>query len=329
MSLAIEAGGRDVTAACRTACSTTPPVEARISPTGTATASDAAVGLARRPGGPAAGAPRSGSPRRPAVQGFSWDETTKISRLTRAASATPLVLDFTTAATRRVRSAAPTSARPRTLSVEEIVARNQQAQAAQANAFRTFIASLRIELHFRPTATQVFDVVSENRFFFAPDTRRVGGAIVFGERREVGAGSAGTAAAASREGADAAARSAPDGGLSVSPGTDRNGRRAPCYVVAFEPNDPAQSRYRGWVWIDAERSCGSRCRPFRPHLEGPIVSNEEITFYAPVSARRGRPVCAAEPAVHEADPAHRRTESPAREGAMVLRLPDRRAGIRG
>ena len=95
VSLAIEAGGRDVTAVVPHRSSTTPPVEECIWRTGRRRLRRTVVNFSRRPVG-----------RRPvvrdplrrdvaAVQGFSWDERTKVSRLTRAASATPLVLDFT------------------------------------------------------------------------------------------------------------------------------------------------------------------------------------------------------------------------------------------
>ena len=48
----------------------------------------------------------------------------------------------------------------------EIVARHQQARAAQDRLLASYVASVRMQQHFRPTSTDPgFDVVTENRYF--------------------------------------------------------------------------------------------------------------------------------------------------------------------
>ncbi len=68
--------------------------------------------------------------------------------------------------------------------------------------------------------------------------------------------------------------------------TDTVGERL-CYVVAFDPSDLTQSRYRGWVWIDTVSFLRLKVQTIQTHLEGPIVSSEEITTYEPVPTGRG------------------------------------------
>jgi hypothetical protein len=224
-----------------------------------------------------------------AVEQFSWDAATKMTRFTSRASATPLVLDFSDStggsfvSRSDVRAAAA-------LSVEEIVARHQQAQAGQANAFKTYVASLRMELHFRPTPAQVFDVVSENRFFFAPDA-------VEWEERSFSVN--GTRWGPDRPGlpllqAEKVLTLPLDLRLTSDyryqlERTETFGERQ-CYVLSFEPDGSTQSRYRGWVWIDALSFLRVKVQSIQTQLAGPIVSSEEITVYAPVPIAGGASV---------------------------------------
>ncbi|MGH9373786.1 MAG: hypothetical protein ACRD15_19895, partial [Vicinamibacterales bacterium] len=56
------------------------------------------------------------------------------------------------------------------LTVEEIIARHQQQQRTQDALVRNYIATARMEQHFRPTMTDPgYDVVTENRYFVADD----------------------------------------------------------------------------------------------------------------------------------------------------------------
>ena len=209
-----------------------------------------------------------------AVQGFSWNDTTKISRMIVHASETPVVIDFNYGAANTFTMRADVTAAGG-LAVEEIVARHQRAQAAQSNAFKTYMATLRQELHFRPSPTQVFDVVSDNRFFYGADGV---------EWEERGFSVNGAKWGPNHPGVpllqaekvltlpldlrlDADYRYALERTETV------DGRL--CYVVSFEPTDRAASRYRGWVWIDAETFLRLKLQTIQTHLEGMIVSSEE------------------------------------------------------
>jgi len=223
------------------------------------------------------------------VQAFSWDPATKLSRMTARASRTPLVLDFNYDAADAFVSRAEVSAAS-LLSVDEIVARHQQAQAAQTNAFKTFIASLRLELHFRPSATQVFDVISENRFFYAPDTVEweersfsVNGVKWGPDRPPLPLLQAEKVLSLPLD-----LRLTADYRYRLER-TETVGER-PCYVLAFEPNDVSQSRYRGWVWIDSTTFLRVKVQSIQTRLEGPIVSSEEVALYEPVQTIRGTPI---------------------------------------
>ena len=104
-----------------------------------------------------------------AVEGFSWDPATSKSRMTARATSSPTVIDFSYGSQAQFVSRSDVKATA-SLSVEEIVARNQQAQTRQSNSYQTLIGSLLISIHFRPTPTQAFDVVSENRYFSSRDS---------------------------------------------------------------------------------------------------------------------------------------------------------------
>ena len=223
------------------------------------------------------------------VQDFSWSEATKTSRMTVPASESPVVIDFTHGASGAFTSRADVTAGG-TLAVEEIVARHQTAQAAQSNAFTTYMASLRQELHFRPSPTQVFDVISENRFFYAPD------AVEWEERSfsvngaKWGPNHPGlpllqaekvlTLPLDLRLNADY--RYALEGVQTVG---DRR-----CYVVSFEPTERAAARYRGRVWIDTETFLRLKLQTIETHLAGVIVSSEETTLFEPVQAQGKTPL---------------------------------------
>lgn len=60
-----------------------------------------------------------------------------------------------------------------------------------------------------------------------------------------------------------------------------------CYVLAFEPVDPARTLYRGRVWIDETNWARVRVASIQTKLEPPFLSNEEKTNYAPVAGPDG------------------------------------------
>jgi hypothetical protein len=220
------------------------------------------------------------------LTGFTWNPVTKVAALTAPIAPLPAVLDFSTGGPAPFVSRSDVSASA-DLDVAEIVARNQQAQAAQANAFRTYIASLRMELHFRPSATQVFDVVSENRLFFSPDSL---------EWQELSFSVNNTHWGPDHPGvpllqAEKVLTLPLDLRLTADyryrlDGTDTVDGR-PCFVVAFDPVDGTASRYRGRVWIDAATFLRVKVQTVQTRLEGLIVSNEDTTTYAPASGAAG------------------------------------------
>ena len=63
-------------------------------------------------------------------------------------------------------------------------------------------------------------------------------------------------------------------------GLDRVGDR-PCFLVAFDPVDPARSLYKGRVWIDTERYARLKLQAVQTRLAAPVVSNEEVQTFEP------------------------------------------------
>jgi len=166
----------------------------------------------------------------------------------------PYILDFGDGLAEAVTERSDVTGRTE-LSVGEIVARHQQARAADDRALERHVVLARMEQHFRPTTTDPgFDVVSENRFF--SDRGGV-------EWEELSFSVNGTKWGADRPAfpllqpekvlsppldlrLDADYRYRLDGTETVD--------GAACYVVRFTPDSLAagKSLYRGTVWIDRE-----------------------------------------------------------------------------
>ena len=72
-------------------------------------------------------------------------------------------------------------------------------------------------------------------------------------------------------------------------GTERVGEYD-CYVVRFDPVGAGQSLYRGTVWIDRRTFARVKVQAVQTSLSAPVVSNEEIQTYAPVTSIGNRPV---------------------------------------
>lgn len=223
------------------------------------------------------------------VQASSWDPQSKLSRLTSRTSPHPLVLDFNYEAPGQFVSRVDVHGNA-SLTVDEIIARNRQAEAAQARAFQTIIASLRIQLHFRPTATQVFDVVTDNRVFAGR------GSV---EWEELSFSVNGTKWGPDHPGVPLlqaekvltlplALRLTTDYRYRLE-GVETVGERR-CYVVAFNPIGATQTRYSGRVWIDETTWLRLKVQTVQTHLRGEIVSSEEITQYEPVATIKNRPI---------------------------------------
>src|SRR5207302_5422905 len=67
-----------------------------------------------------------------------------------------------------------------------------------------------------------------------------------------------------------------------------NGR--PAYVVRFDPADAAHALYRGTVWVDRATFLRLKVQAVETKLAGPVVSNDETQFYAPIAEQQGRPI---------------------------------------
>ena len=177
------------------------------------------------------------------------------------------------------------------LTVQEIIARHQQQQRAQDALVQSYIASARMEQHFRPTMTDPgYDVVTENRYYVADDGI---------EWEELSFSVNG-----SRWGSDRPPFPLlqPEKVLSLPlqlrfdndyryrlAGTERIGE-FDCYVVRFDPIVDGQSLYRGTVWIERRTFARVQVQAVQTALSAPVVSNEEIQKYAPVTTIGNRPI---------------------------------------
>jgi len=173
--------------------------------------------------------------------------------------------------------------------VEEIIARHQQAQAAQNAALNSFMAHARIEQHFRPTpADPAYNVVTENRLF----SDRSGT-----EWEELSFSMNGATWTSNRPSFPLLQ---PEKVLSLPldlrlnqdytyrlAGVDTIEGRA-AYVVRFEPAANAQALYRGTVWIDRATFLRLKVQAVETRLSGPVVSNDETQLLSRVGELEGR-----------------------------------------
>ena len=207
-----------------------------------------------------------------------------------ASDGTPRILDFNYGAAAIYAQRDETRASAQ-LTVQEIIARHQQVQAAEDDLLDTYIADARMEQHFRPTVADAgYDVVSDTRMYRDRDGL---------EWEELSFSVNGT-----RWGSDRPPFPLlqPEKVLSLPLdlrltndyryrliGTDTVGGRR-CYAVAFEPVNQARSLYKGTVWIDAERFTRARVQTVQTHLSSPVVSSEEIQLFQPVKDQAGHDI---------------------------------------
>jgi MucB/RseB N-terminal domain len=221
---------------------------------------------------------------------FAYDSTQRIARVGLPAQPGALVVDWSTGdnPTFAARQDVSDTVLP---SVAEILARHQQAQAAQDAILATYVANATMEQHFRSTASDPgFDVVSENRFYVEGKSS---------EWEELSFRLNGTRWGPKRPAfpllqaekvlslpldlrLDADYRYKLDGVEKV------NGRD--CYAVRFDPVDQARSLYSGSVWIDRETYMKAKVQTVQAHLSAPVISNEEIQYFTSVGAVAGREV---------------------------------------
>lgn len=202
----------------------------------------------------------------------------------------PILVDFNEGAAEVFVERSGVSA-ARQLTVEEVIARHQQQQRSQDALVQSYIASARMEQHFRPTMTDPgYDVVTENRYFVADDgieweelSFSVNGSKWGSDRPPfplLQPEKVLSLPLQLRFGSDYRYRLA---------GTERIGEYD-CYVVRFDPVAAGLSLYRGTVWIDKRTFARIQVQAVQTELSAPVASNEEIQTYAPVTAIGNRPI---------------------------------------
>ena len=215
---------------------------------------------------------------------FSHDAESNLARARVPLSDRPLILDFPAPV------AGATVTASAGLQVGEILARHREAEARQANLLHRYYASVRDEIHFRPSPVDSFDVIIESRFY----TDREGS-----EWEELSFSFNGA-----RWGSDRPAfpllqpekvLSLPlDLRLDEDYQYELLGREAlsgqDCYVIRFEPLAEGRSLYSGRVWVDAETFAKLKVETLQKELSAPVVSNAEIYRYEPQAVVEGVPV---------------------------------------
>jgi len=203
----------------------------------------------------------------------------------------PMLVDFNEGASAVFVERSDVAAQRR-LSVQEIIARHQQQQRAQDALVRNYMASARTEQHFRPTMTDPgYDVVTDNRYYVAGDGM---------EWEELSFSVNGSKWGADRPpfpllqaekvlSLPLQLRFGNDYRYRLE-GTERVGEYD-CYVVRFDPAESdARSLYRGTVWIERKTFARVKVSAVQTRLSAPVVSNEEIQTYRPITSLGNRPV---------------------------------------
>ena len=218
------------------------------------------------------------------IEAFDYDADAGLARTRVPILDRPLILEY----------AAPVSGATVTasagLEVSEIIARHQQAEARQENLLVSYHASVRDEIHFRPSPIDSFDVIIESRFY----SDREGS-----EWEELSFSLNGA-----RWGADRPpfpllqpekVLSLPlDLRLDQDYEYQLTGREKlvdrDCYVVRFEPIEEGRSLYDGRVWIDSQSFVKLKVEAVQKQLSAPIVSNAEVYSYEPHAVVDGAPL---------------------------------------
>ena len=220
---------------------------------------------------------------------FEWDADTARSRVLVPIAANPIVLDFDYGGADVYVDRASVTDTP-ALTIDEIIFRHQRAQASQDSLYSNYVASARMEQHFRPTPTDVVDVVSENKYYF--DDGEV-------EWEELSFWVNGARWGASRPpfpllSAEKVLSLPFDLRLNADyryrlEGVESTAGR-PSYVVSFEPTSDDRTLSRGSVWIDQDNFLKLKVQAVQRNLGAPAVSNEETQYFEPVAEINGRPL---------------------------------------
>lgn len=230
-----------------------------------------------------------GGGQRLAVAEYARDAQTGRVRARVPQTGRPMLIDFNEGAM-AITDRSEVSA-PRQLSIGEIIARHQQQQRTQDAAVRNYVAHARMEQHFRPTvADPGYDIVAENTYFSSQEGV---------EWEELSFSVNGSKWGADRPPFPLVQ---PEKVLSLPlqlkfdegyryrlDGTDRvDGFE--CYVVKFEPVRDDSSLYRGTVWIDRRTFARVRVQAVQSGLAAPVVSNDEIQRFRPVTSVGTSPI---------------------------------------
>ena len=225
---------------------------------------------------------------RTSAAGYTRDQPTGRVQASAPLTGRPMVVDFNEGAADVLVERSSVSAK-KALTIDEVIARHQQQQRAQDAIVKSYIAHARMQQHFRPTATDSYDVVTENTYF-------VNGRDVEWEELSFSVNGA-------KWGADRPAFPIlqPEKVLSLPlqlrfdegytyrlAGTERVDN-FDCYVVRFEPARDDKALYKGTVWIDKKTFARVRVQAVQGGLSAPVISNEETQHYAPVAVGN-RPV---------------------------------------
>ena len=224
------------------------------------------------------------------VQDFSWDAATNRASMNVPLSSTPLLVDFNyaTGETQATRVDVTERILP---TVGEIIFRHQQVQAAQDAVLHNYVANVRMEQHFRPSATDPgWDVASDN--------------VLYADRSGVEWEETSFTLNGSRWGPDRPPFPLlqPEKVLSLPldlrlnadysyrlDGTATEAGRE-CYVLHFAPVSDEKPLYRGTVWIDTQTFEKVKLQAVQTRPGTPVLSNEEVHHFAPAGAAGGRPL---------------------------------------
>jgi hypothetical protein len=174
--------------------------------------------------------------------------------------------------------------------VEEILARHQEFQAAQDRRLRRWIADATIELHYSVgTAGANFDLTYKSRLYADPE------GTTEWEHRSL-----------EFNGAPYRGKKLPDlpyvlpervveVPLRLTLNKDYTYRLVgrdgldgvECWLVEFEPVDPARRLYRGRVWIDSRTYARRRLSAVQTAVESPLISVEDDLRFEPIDTGDG------------------------------------------
>jgi hypothetical protein len=222
--------------------------------------------------------------------GYRRDAVAARSQVTVPLTGRPMIVNFSEGATDLFAQRTAASAE-RLLSIDEVIARHRQYQTRLDEAVRNYRASALMQQHFRPSLTDPgYDVVTENNYFVSDD------GVEFEELSFSVNGS--------KWGADRPAfpllqaekvlslplelRLSEDYRYSLA-GIERVGD-TDCYRVRFDPLRDDEALYRGTVWIDRQTFARVKVQAVQTRTTPPIVSNEEIHLYEPVTTVGGLPL---------------------------------------